>query len=76
MVSAAASVLAMLGTVMTPTAAQEPDPIPAGVAPPPGVYAPGVDVVHYEVEVGLGLGILWFEANCRVEVFDGPLILA
>ena len=40
--------------------AQEPDPIPAGVAPPPGVYAPGVDAVHYEVEVGLGYGVLWF----------------
>jgi aminopeptidase N len=32
-------------------AAQEPAPIQAGVAPPPGPYAPGIDVVHYEVDV-------------------------
>ena len=68
MVSAAAGVLAVLGTVVAPMAAQEPDPIPAGVAPPPGVYAPGVDVVHYEVEVGLGLGVLWFEGITRIRV--------
>ena len=48
--------------------AQEPTPIQAGVAPPPGPYAPGVDVVHYEVEVGLGLGILWFEGITTVRV--------
>ncbi len=51
-----------------PAAAQEPEPIPAGVAPPPGPYAPGVDVVHYEVEVGLGLGVLWFEGATEVRV--------
>lgn len=48
--------------------AQEPSPIPAGIAPPPGPYAPGVDVVHYEVEVGLGLGILWFEGITTIRV--------
>jgi aminopeptidase N len=51
-----------------PVAAQEPAPIPAGVAPPPGPYAPGVDVVHYEVEVGLGFGVLWFEGRTDVRV--------
>lgn len=54
---------------LTPSVyAQEPEAIPAGVAPPPGPYAPGVDVVHYEVEVGLGLGILWFEGITTISV--------
>jgi len=48
--------------------AQEPEPIQAGVAPPPGEYAPGVDVVHYEVEVGLGYGVLWFEGITEIRV--------
>ena len=48
--------------------AQEPAPIEAGVAPHAGEYAPGVDVVHYEVEVGLGYGVLWFEGITDVRV--------
>lgn len=51
-----------------PVIAQEPVAIPAGVAPSPGPYAPGVNVVHYEVEVGLGLGILWFEGITEIRV--------
>ena len=48
--------------------AQEPPPIPAGVAPPSGPYAPGVDVLHYEVEVGLGLGTDWFAGRVGILV--------
>lgn len=48
--------------------AQEPEPIEAGVAPPPGPYAPGVNAVHYDVEVGLGYGVLWFEGITEVRV--------
>ena len=58
-------------------AAQEPDPIPAGVAPAPGPYAPGIDVVHYEVEVGLGYGVLFFEGLTEIRVAiedDGPTL--
>ncbi len=68
--------LAALGGVTVgaacPAAAQEPPPIDAGVAPPPGEYAPGVDVVHYDVEVGLGYGVLWFEGitDLRVAVTE------
>jgi aminopeptidase N len=48
--------------------AQEPDPIQAGMAPAPGPYAPGVDVRHYEVEIGLGLGSNRIEAFVQIEV--------
>ena len=49
--------LAGVGILITTSAiAQEPDPIPAGIAPVSIPYAPGVDVVHYEVEIGLGKG--------------------
>ena len=60
-----------------PVSAQEPPPIPAGVAPPPGPYAPGVDVLHYEVEVGLGLGTDWFagKVDVRVAVQEGAATL-
>jgi len=37
----------------------EPMPIQAGVAPTPGPYAPGVDVLHYDVEVGLSRSESW-----------------
>ena len=58
----------MLPGLTMPLGAQEPEPITAGVAPPPGAYAPGVDAVHYEVEVGLGYGVLWFEGITEVTV--------
>jgi aminopeptidase N len=55
-VSAVATAVVALAMLAPASAAarQEPAPIPAGVAPPPGPYAPDVDVIHYEVEVGLG----------------------
>jgi len=67
---ALAAVLLLSGVVGGPVGAlgQEPVPIPAGVAPPSGPYAPGVNVVHYEVEIGLGLGILWFEGITEIRV--------
>ncbi len=34
-------------------AQEEPEPIPAGLAPPPGPYAPGMDVLHYDLELAL-----------------------
>lgn len=51
--AAVLTVAALFGGAPPDLAGQEPEPIPAGVAPPPGPYAPGVDMVHYEVEVGL-----------------------
>jgi aminopeptidase N len=61
-------VLILLAGFAIPSSAQEPAPIQAGVAPPPGEYAPGVDVVHYDVEVGLGYGVLWFEGITEIQV--------
>jgi aminopeptidase N len=58
-------------------AAQEPPPIEAGVAPPPGVYAPGVDVLHYDVEIGLGHDTDWIAGRAEVTVAltaDGPTL--
>lgn len=52
----------------TPVGAQEPEPIEAGVAPAPGPYAPGVDVLHYEVEVGLAAGSDGFEGRTELRV--------
>lgn len=70
MIRATLTVLAVLPllAVMSPATAQEPDPIPAGVAPPPGPYAPGVDVLHYDVEVGLGYGTPWFAGQVDIRV--------
>jgi aminopeptidase N len=80
--SAAATTAALVVTLATlgahaALAAQEPAPITAGVAPPPGPYAPGVDAVHYEVEVGLGLDTDWFEGVTTIRVAveeDGPTL--
>lgn len=33
--------------------ASEPPPIEAGMAPPPGPYAPGFDAVHYDIAISL-----------------------
>jgi aminopeptidase N len=52
----------------SPLLAQEPPPIPAGVAPAPGAYAPGVNVLHYDVEIGLGSDAEWFAAQVDVDV--------
>ena len=48
---------ALLVAALTPATLfgqQEPAPIEAGVAPAPGRYAPGVDALSYDVEVGVG----------------------
>lgn len=69
--------VAIIGLVPPPGGAQEPDPIPAGVAPPAGPYAPGVDVVHYDVEIGLGYDVPRIEAIARLEVAvlsEGPVL--
>lgn len=55
-------------TAAAPLAAQEPAPIQAGVAPSPGPYAPGVDVLHYEVEVALEEGSDRFLASVGLDV--------
>jgi len=49
-------------------AAQEPEPIQAGVAPPPGIYAPGVNALHYDVEIGLGKNINRFAGKVKIKV--------
>ncbi|MDH3269774.1 MAG: M1 family metallopeptidase [Gemmatimonadota bacterium] len=46
----------------------EPAPIQAGLAPPFGPYAPGVDVLHYEVELGLGYDVPHFAGVAAVTV--------
>ena len=58
----------LLALWATPISAQEPAPIKAGVAPPPGEYAPGVDVQHYEVEVALGPGSDRIDARAVLSV--------
>ena len=66
----AAAVILLVGPLADarPASGQEPPPIPAGLAPPPGPYAPGVDVLHYEVEIGLGLGTDWFAGKVDIRV--------
>ena len=57
----------------TPVAAQvrpaprEPEPILAGVAPPAGPYAPSVDVLHYDVELGLSDREEWIAGRTRIQ---------
>ena len=59
---------ALLVGVGTPLHAQEPEPIEAGVAPPPGPYAPGINVLHYEAEIGLGYGVQQIEGITELTV--------
>ena len=51
-------------------APQSPEPVPilAGRAPGPGTYAPGMDVVHYDLELGLDSGSDRFDARARIRV--------
>lgn len=68
---------ALVPALVAPAAAQEPEPIEAGVAPPFGRYAPGVDIVHYDVEVGLGYGTDWFAGAVDIQVATdavGPVL--
>ncbi len=66
--AALASVVAVASSVAAPVEAQEPEPIPAGVAPAPGPYAPGVDVQHYEVEMALAAGSDRIDARAALDV--------
>jgi aminopeptidase N len=65
---AAGFTLAAAAPSAAPLAAQEPAPITAGVAPAPGPYAPGIDVLHYEVEIALEAGSDRIEAVVEVTV--------
>ncbi|MCA1789410.1 MAG: hypothetical protein LC667_06010, partial [Thioalkalivibrio sp.] len=60
--------LAAAAPLAAPLTAQEPTPITAGVAPAPGPYAPGVDVLHYEVEIAIEAGSDRIEAAVEITV--------
>ncbi|SVD44075.1 uncharacterized protein METZ01_LOCUS396929, partial [marine metagenome] len=47
---------------------QEPEPIQAGLAPPSGIYAPGINALHYDVEIGLGKETDWFAGKVKVKI--------
>lgn len=50
-----------------PAFPDEPDPVEAGLASPPGRYADdGVDVLHYDVEVALPLGPGWIQGRAAI----------
>jgi aminopeptidase N len=47
------------------------------VAPPSGVYAPGINVLHYDVEIGLGKETDWFAGKVNVKIAldeDSPVL--
>ena len=46
----------------------EPDPIPSGVAPRPGEYPWHVDVLHYEVELGVSHETDWFAGRSQIRM--------
>jgi aminopeptidase N len=46
----------------------EPAPIESGVAPPPGRYAPGLDVQHYDFEISLEEGSDWFAGRAEISL--------
>ena len=57
--------------------AQEPAPVQAGVAPHEGIYAPGVDAVHYDVEIGVGKAADWVGGRVTIKVAvetDAPIL--
>lgn len=53
-----------------PASAQipEPDPIPAGVAAPPGTYDRPLDVLHYDVELALSDVETWVQGAATIHV--------
>ena len=56
---------------------QEPEAIKAGMAPHSDRYAPGVDVVHYDVEIGIGNDADWIEGHVRIQIvlkFDAAVL--
>ena len=47
------------------------------MAPHSDRYAPGVDVVHYDVEIGIGNDADWIEGHVRIQIvlkFDAPVL--
>lgn len=48
--------------------ASEPDPIPAGLPAAAGRYDPALDVLHYEVEIGLGHTESWIGGRMRAHI--------
>lgn len=71
----------ILARLPAPAAAQtfpEPPPIEAARAPDrPLAYAPGVDVLHYDLEIGVGETAGWFAGRARIRVLagqDGPIL--
>jgi aminopeptidase N len=44
----------------------EPTAIQPGLAPPPGPYAPGIDVQHYSFEISLAEGSDWFAGRAEI----------
>jgi aminopeptidase N len=69
---AAALAVLLLALGPLPLVAQsfpEPPPVAAARAPEdPFSYAPGVDVLHYDLEIGLGEGEQTFEGRARIRV--------
>ena len=54
------------GAVSPSPSLRDPAPIRAGLAPPPGPYAPGVDVLHYDLELGVSDTASWIEGRARI----------
>ncbi len=48
--------------------AQEPAPIEAGLAPPPGPYQPGFDALHYGLELSLQAGSQMIQGRMTAEI--------
>jgi aminopeptidase N len=56
---------------------QEPEPIKSGVAPPRGIYAPAVNALHYDVELGIGEKSDWIEGRVKIKFAvedDSPIL--
>ncbi len=67
--------LAVVATLQTPTLhaqqtppRQEPDPIEAGMPAAPGDYDTGIDVLHYQLELGLGSDASWIGGRATLTV--------
>lgn len=62
------SALLLATVVPAGHAQQEPDPIEAGLPATPERYADGIDVRHYDVEIGLGDDEGWFGGRVEIEL--------
>ncbi len=60
--------LPFLRSVPSGPPAMEPPPVEAGVAPPRGLYDPGLDVLHYDVEIGLPDTASWIQGKARIRI--------